>query len=88
MKWKHTGQSLLEKLDEDLQRVKEDQTSIHEVRLTFDTPSFHPVSVKEYTNTLFELPDWRLLLICAVGIIILIVIGAVVMCASDHCPFT
>ena len=89
LKWKHSRQTLLNKLDEDLQRVKdsnESQSNVREVRLTLDVPSIHPVTVQEYTKSLLDI-DWRILIFIVIGVILLITIGLVVLCAIiGHCP--
>ena len=82
LKWKHNRQTLLEKLDEDLEKAKttvENQKSnLNEVRLIFDTPTLHPISVhQEYTKRVFELPDWRILAVASLAAFILVLIGVV-----------
>lgn len=88
LKWKHSRQTLLNKLDEDLQRVKdsnESQSNVREVRLTLDVPSIHPVTIQEYTKSLLDIPHW-VLIFSALGLIILITIGLVALCTTGHCP--
>ena len=89
LKWKHSRQTLLNKLDEDLQRVKdsnESQSNVREVRLTLDVPSIHPVTVQEYTKSLLDIPHWGVLIFSAIGLILLITIGLFVLCFTGHCP--
>lgn len=73
---------MLEKLDEDLKKAKttvENQKSnVKEVRLIFESPSVHPISVQEYTKQVLELPDWRILAVTSILIFIIILVGIVV----------
>ncbi len=82
LKWKHSRQTLFERLDEDLEKAKtsvENQKSnVQEVRIIFDSPSVHPIGVQEYTKRVFELPDWRILAGLSLTVFILILIGIVV----------
>ena len=64
LKWKHSREILLNKVDEDLQRVKdnveEQKANLNEVHLTMIAPTIHPVMVRRKNMFNFELPDWRI----------------------------
>ena len=76
IKWKHTNQKLLQKLDAELDRVREDNekrvSNANHVRLTLDTPAFQPIVPKEnsYGSCL-----WRILIV----VIVVLMIGAVIV---------
>lgn len=81
IKWKHTNQTLLQKLDDDLQRVRDDTekriSNAREVRFTMDNPAIQPVAHKkdgsDKTMFLYFL-DWRLIVM---GIVLLVLGGGV-----------
>ncbi len=81
LKWKHSRDTLFNKLDEDLEKAKttvENQKSnIKEVCLIFDPPSVNPKAVQEYTKQVFELPDWRILAGVSLVAFILMLVGVV-----------
>ena len=84
LKWKYSCQTLLEKLDGDLQKAREtaevNGNNVREVRLTIDMPSIHPVVAQEY-KPFYHLPDTRIILAMAIGIIFLVIIIGVVYAA-------
>lgn len=84
IRWKHTNNTLLQKLDEDLQRVRDETekkiTSAREVRFTMESPTILPVVYKNdpERNRLYNfILDWRTLLVA----IVLLLIGAAVWVA-------
>ncbi len=79
IKWKHTNQTLLQKLDDDLQRVRDDTekriSNAKEVRFTMENPAIQPVYKKDVSidNRLMNyIMDWRVL----VSAIVLLLVGA------------
>lgn len=53
LKWKHSQKALLDKFDEDLQRVRENTeqrlANLNEVALTMTTPAIQPISLRKNT---------------------------------------
>lgn len=81
LKWKHSRHVLLEKLDRDLQRIRQNtgqqMSNVRQVAITMDMPAFHPIVAKEQTYESWLLSDWRhavVILVIAI-IVIAVVIG-------------
>ncbi len=80
IRWKHTNETLLQKLDEDLQRVRDDtekrMSSAKEVRFTMESPTLQTVVYKKnmsIDNRLINyIMDWKVL----VSVIVLLLLGA------------
>lgn len=73
LKWKHSQHALLDKFDEELQKVRENTeqrlANLNEVALTMTTPAIQPIMAKKetYEGSLLKLNiDWRVVLIVAV----------------------
>ena len=81
LRWKHTNNTLLQKLDDDLQRVRDETerkiTNAKEVRFTMEGPAIHPVVYKDPSKDkglIGYILDWRVLLV----VIALLLLGAAV----------
>ena len=82
LKWKYSRHTLLQRFDEELQRVREDtenrMSNMKEVALTLNYPSIQPIVTKDsYEKRLFLwiFTDWRVM----IGGFIVVVIVAVVI---------
>ena len=75
LKWKYSRHALLKKVDQELQKVREDTeqraSNLREVALTVDYPTIHPIVTKDsYEKTFLNL-DWRIILFVGFLVIIL-----------------
>ena len=78
LKWKYSRHALLQKVDEELQKVRRDTeqraSDLRQVSLVVDAPTIHPIitehffSEKKFLNSLYL--DWRILLLGVVGLFI------------------
>ena len=74
LKWKHSQRALLDKFDEELQKVRENteqrMANLHEVALTMTTPAIQPIVTKDsYQKSLLKVNfDWRVMIV--VGVVI------------------
>jgi hypothetical protein len=73
LKWKHSQHALLDKFDEELQRVRENTeqrlANLNEVALTMTTPAIQPIVAKEsYEGSLLKMNsiDWRVAVVVAI----------------------
>lgn len=79
LKWKHSRRALLEKFDQDLQRIRQNteqqmSNNIRQVAISMDLPAFHPIIRKEQTYESWFLSDWRHAIVLIVVMIIVIAI--------------
>ena len=82
LKWKHSQQALLQKFDEELQKVRENTeqrlANLNEVALTMTTPTIQPIisSKKDtYERRLLTFnSDWRVVIAIVIALFIAIVI--------------
>ena len=78
LKWKYSRTALLEKFDEELQKVREDTQqralNLKEVALNFDAPAIHPIITKKPSVEMQLLSlDWRIVVV----ILVILAIGAI-----------
>ena len=92
LKWKHSQHALLDKFDEDLQRVRENTeqrlANLNEVALTMTNPAIQPIITKKdsYERSLLNVNiDWRVVMVVGVVIFVaLIVCGVGYALSSSH----
>lgn len=77
LRWKYSRDTLLQKFDEELQRVRENteqrMSNMREVAVTLESPAIHPiVTQNSYEKRLFLLNlDWRIFVgVCIVAFIV------------------
>lgn len=99
LKWKYSRQALLQKFDEDLQRVREGTeqraSNLREVALTLDSPAFQPVvpARDSYENKLFVFTlDWRIIIVGGFLILLFLIVwalgyGVIRFCSNHWCPW-
>ena len=81
LRWKHSRHVLLEKLDRDLQRIRQNtgqqMSNVRQVAISMDMPAFHPIVAKEQTYESWLLSDWRhaVVILVIAMIVIAVVIG-------------
>lgn len=87
LKWKHSQQALLQKFDEDLQKVRENTeqrlANLNEVALTMTSPAIQPIVPRDrntYEKSVLKMPefDWRWGLIAFVVIFFILLAGALI----------
>lgn len=85
LKWKHSQHALLDKFDEELQRVRENteqrMANLNEVALTMTTPTIQPIFAKKesYENSLLTMNfDWRVVIVVGVVICIAFILWIIV----------
>lgn len=75
LRWKYSRHALLNKFDEELQKVREDtdkrMSNLREVTLTLDSPTIHPILQKQEDRKGF-FKDWRTIVIFLAVIVIII----------------
>lgn len=87
LKWKYSGDSLLKKFDQDLERVRantEQRAQTH--RITMHHPKFYPVTRTSYEKRLLSNVEWRWYAwggIAVILIIILIIVARSVWCYTS-----
>lgn len=81
LKWKHSQHALLDKFDEELQRVRDNTeqrlANLNEVALTMTSPTIQPIVAKKesYEGALLKMNfDWRVVVIVGVAICIIIIL--------------
>lgn len=84
LKWKHSQHALLDKFDEELQRVRENTeqrlANLNEVALTMTTPAIQPIIAKKesYEKSLLQMNfDWRMVVIVGVLVCVALIIWIV-----------
>ena len=79
LKWKHSRHILLEKLDRDLQRIRQNtgqqMSNVRQVAISMDMPAFHPIVAKEQTYESWLVSDWRHAVVIVVIAIVIIVVA-------------
>ena len=94
LKWKHSGDSLLKKFDEDLERVRantEAKVQNHrDVAVTLHHAKFYPVTRTSYEKSLLSNIEWRWYVwggLALIGVILLMIIVRTVWCHKHgaHC---
>ena len=93
LKWKHSGDSLLKKFDEDLERVRastQQKVQNHrDVAVTLHHPKFHPVTRTSFEKRLLSNIEWRWYVwggLAIIAVIILMIIARTVWChTNNHC---
>jgi murein DD-endopeptidase MepM/ murein hydrolase activator NlpD len=94
LKWKHSGDSLLKKFDEDLERVRantEQKVQNHrDVAVTLHHPKFYPVTRTSYEKSLLTNVEWRWYVwggLAVIGVILLMLIVRTIWCHKHgtHC---
>ena len=95
LKWKLSGDSLLKKFDEDLERVRastEQRVQNHrDVAVTLNHPKFHPVTRTSYENRLLSNVDWRWYMwggLAVVAVIVLMIVTRTIWCKVKTCKHT
>ena len=75
LRWKYSRHALLNKFDEELQKVREDTdnrvSNLREVSLTLDSPTIHPILQRQEDRKGF-FKDWRIIVIFLAVIVIII----------------
>ena len=75
LRWKYSRHALLDKFDEELQRVREDTdkrvSNLREVALTLDSPTIHPILTRQEGRKGF-LKNWKFLVILLTVIVIIL----------------
>lgn len=81
LKWKHSQYALLDKFDEELQRVRQNTeqrlANLNEVALTMNSPTIQPIVEKKesYEGSLLKMNfDWRVVVIVGVVICVALIL--------------
>ena len=90
LKWKYSRHALLQKVDEELQKVREDTeqraSGLRQVSLAVDSPTIHPLVTEHFSEKKLLHLDWRILLcgVAALFIFILIFVVLFGLTVSAH----